>query len=84
MYFPFYFLDINECEAAQCDAASTECKNTPGAFSCMCKAGFRPNLNCRPRGDLGLSDGGIPDGAISVSSTAANYEKNVSGIIFLV
>ncbi|XP_063614589.1 sushi, von Willebrand factor type A, EGF and pentraxin domain-containing protein 1-like isoform X2 [Penaeus indicus] len=68
--------DINECEAAQCDAASTECKNTPGAFSCMCKAGFRPNLNCRPRGDLGLSDGGIPDDAISVSSTAANYEKN--------
>nr|XP_027224933.1 uncharacterized protein LOC113817130 isoform X1 [Penaeus vannamei] len=68
--------DINECEAAQCDAASTECKNTPGAFSCMCKAGFRPNLNCRPRGDLGLSDGGIPDDAISVSTTAAGYEKN--------
>ncbi|XP_042883171.1 sushi, von Willebrand factor type A, EGF and pentraxin domain-containing protein 1-like isoform X2 [Penaeus japonicus] len=68
--------DINECEAAQCDAASTECKNTPGAFSCMCKAGFRPNLNCRPRGDLGLSDGGIPDDAISASSTASNYEKN--------
>ncbi|XP_069982832.1 uncharacterized protein uif isoform X1 [Penaeus vannamei] len=68
--------DINECEAAQCDAASTECKNTPGAFSCMCKPGFRPNLNCRPRGDLGLSDGGIPDDAISVSTTAAGYEKN--------
>lgn len=47
----------------------------------MCKAGFRPNLNCRPRGDLGLSDGGIPDDAISVSTTAAGYEKNVSDII---
>ncbi|XP_045614794.2 uncharacterized protein uif isoform X1 [Procambarus clarkii] len=68
--------DINECDAAQCDAASTECKNTPGAFSCMCKPGFRPNLDCRPRGDLGVSDGGIPDDAMFVSSTAAGYEKN--------
>ncbi|XP_064091137.1 sushi, von Willebrand factor type A, EGF and pentraxin domain-containing protein 1-like isoform X2 [Macrobrachium nipponense] len=68
--------DINECEAAQCDGASTECKNTPGAFSCMCKPGFSPNLDCRPRGDLGVSDGGIPDDAITVSSTAAGYEKN--------
>ncbi|XP_045124302.1 sushi, von Willebrand factor type A, EGF and pentraxin domain-containing protein 1-like isoform X1 [Portunus trituberculatus] len=68
--------DINECEAAQCDAASTECHNSPGAFSCKCKDGFRPNLDCRPRGDLGVSDGGIPDDAIFVSSTAAGYEKN--------
>lgn len=73
----FITLDINECDAAQCDAASTECKNTPGAFSCMCKPGFRPNLDCRPRGDLGVSDGGIPDDAMFVSSTAAGYEKNV-------
>ncbi|KAK3869849.1 hypothetical protein Pcinc_024872 [Petrolisthes cinctipes] len=68
--------DINECEAAQCDAASTECHNTPGAFTCKCRSGFRPNLDCRPRGDLGVSDGGIPDDAIFVSTTAAGYEKN--------
>ncbi|KAK7079934.1 Calcium ion binding, partial [Halocaridina rubra] len=68
--------DINECDIAQCDAASTDCKNTLGAFSCMCKPGFMPNLDCRPRGDLGVSDGGIPDDAITVSSTASGYEKN--------
>ncbi|XP_071520140.1 uncharacterized protein uif isoform X2 [Panulirus ornatus] len=68
--------DINECDATQCDAATTQCKNTPGAFSCMCKPGFRPNLDCRPLGDLGLSDGGIPDDAVFVSSTAAGYDKN--------
>lgn len=50
---------------------------------CMCKDGFRPNLDCRPRGDLGLSDGGIPDDAISVSSTSTGYEKNVSDVYWI-
>lgn len=74
----FFVVDINECDATQCDAATTQCENSPGAFSCNCKPGFRPNLDCRPLGDLGLSDGGIPDDAVFVSSTAAGYDKNVS------
>lgn len=71
---------MDECTTAQCDAASTDCMNSPGAFSCKCKNGFVPNLNCRPVGDLGVSDGGIPDDAITVSGTAPGYEKNVSRI----
>lgn len=70
--------DIDECGTTQCDAASTECENTPGAFFCKCKKGYEPNLNCRPMGDLGISDGGIPDDAIEVSSTAEGFQKNVS------
>ncbi|XP_018027289.2 sushi, von Willebrand factor type A, EGF and pentraxin domain-containing protein 1, partial [Hyalella azteca] len=68
--------DMDECTTAQCDAASTECMNSPGAFSCKCKKGFLPNLNCRPVGDLGVSDGGIPDDAITVSGTMPGFEKN--------
>ncbi|CAL4150116.1 unnamed protein product [Meganyctiphanes norvegica] len=68
--------DNNECNAGQCDAASTECENIPGAFSCKCKEGFKPNLDCRPIGDLGVSDGGIPDAHITVSSTYEGYDKN--------
>ncbi|KAB7498637.1 Fibropellin-1 [Armadillidium nasatum] len=67
--------DIDECGTSQCDAASTVCSNTPGAFFCKCKKGYEPNLDCRPMGDLGVSDGGIPDDAIVVSSTAKGYDK---------
>lgn len=70
--------DINECISSQCDVASTECVNTPGAFSCKCRKGFTPTLECRPVGDLGLINGGIPDESISVSSTEPGYDKEVS------
>ena len=69
--------DMDECGTTQCDEASTECTNMPGAFFCKCKAGYTPNLDCRPMGDLGVSDGGIPDEAITVSSTARGYKKEV-------
>ena len=72
------FLDVNECDTAQCDTASTECQNTAGAFFCKCKSGFKANRDCRPVGDLGVSDGGIPNDAIMVSSVATGYDKNVS------
>src|SRR5690606_20871550 len=50
--------DINECAQATsngvCDLASTTCENAAGGFHCKCKAGFEPNLDCRPAVDLGL------------------------------
>ena len=61
---------------------STECENTPGAFFCKCKAGYEPNLDCRPMGDLGVSDGGIPDDAIMTSSSAEGFEKTVGEYLF--
>ncbi|XP_045468348.1 sushi, von Willebrand factor type A, EGF and pentraxin domain-containing protein 1 isoform X2 [Harmonia axyridis] len=67
--------DINECIASQCDAASTECINNPGSFHCKCKKGFVSRTDCRPL-ELGLINGGIPDEAISVSSTEPGYNKN--------
>lgn len=71
------FLDINECSASQCDIASTECVNTPGSFHCKCRKGFAPTLDCRPVGDLGLLNGGIPDESITVSGSEVGYEKSV-------
>ena len=53
--------DKNECDAFQCDFKSTECENLPGSYHCKCRAGFSPNLECRPILDLGLADGGIPN-----------------------
>lgn len=73
--------DINECIASQCDASSTECINNPGSFYCKCKKGFVSRTDCRPL-ELGLINGGIPDEAISVSSTEPGYNKNVSKIEF--
>ncbi|CAG0905248.1 unnamed protein product [Darwinula stevensoni] len=67
--------DINECSQAQCDSASTVCTNLPGAFFCKCKEGFKPNLDCRPVGDLGLRSGAVPDGAILVSGQERGYPK---------
>ncbi|KAK9718535.1 CUB domain [Popillia japonica] len=69
--------DINECVSSQCDLASTECVNTAGSFSCKCKKGFAPTLECRPVGDLGLINGGIPDDSITVSSTEDGYNKGM-------
>lgn len=69
---------MNECINSQCDAASTECLNTPGSFSCKCKKGFTPTAECRPVGDLGLINGGIPDESITVSSMEHGYSKGVS------
>ncbi|KAF7987305.1 hypothetical protein HCN44_003067 [Aphidius gifuensis] len=68
--------DINECASSQCDLASTECINSPGAFSCKCKSGFSPTMECRPIGDLGLINGGISDDSITVSSSENGYTKN--------
>lgn len=70
--------DINECLSSQCDGASTECKNTQGGFSCPCKSGFTPNLECRPVGDLGLINGAIPDESITTSTPELGYSKGVS------
>lgn len=70
--------DINECISSQCDVASTECVNTPGSFSCKCKQGFASTLDCRPVGDLGLINGGIPDDSITVSSSEPGYVNSVS------
>ncbi|XP_077268738.1 sushi, von Willebrand factor type A, EGF and pentraxin domain-containing protein uif isoform X1 [Temnothorax americanus] len=67
--------DINECTSSQCDLASTECINNPGAFTCKCKSGFAPTMECRPIGDLGLINGGIPDESITVSSSENGYTK---------
>lgn len=67
--------DVNECATSQCDAASTECINTNGGFYCRCRAGFNPNLECRPIGDLGLISGGIPDESITVSSSEPGFVK---------
>lgn len=75
--------DINECAASQCDVASTECANTPGSFHCKCRKGFAPTLECRPVGDLGLMNGGIPDESITVSSSEVGYEKSVLTYGFL-
>lgn len=69
--------DVNECATSQCDAASTECINTNGGFYCRCRAGFNPNLECRPIGDLGLISGGIPDESITVSSSEPGFVKEV-------
>jgi hypothetical protein len=57
--------------------------NTAGAFHCRCRKGFAPNLECRPVGDLGLTTGGIPDDAISVSDEEADYDKTVIYCFFL-
>lgn len=57
--------------------ASTECVNSPGSFSCKCRKGFAPTLECRPVGDLGLINGGIPDESITVSGNEDGYEKSV-------
>lgn len=72
-----FTLDVNECAASQCDVASTECVNTPGSFHCKCRKGFAPTLECRPVGDLGMINGGIPDESITVSSSEVGYEKSV-------
>ena len=74
----YFVTDINECASSQCDLASTECINTAGAFTCKCKSGFAPTMECRPVGDLGLINGGIPDESITVSSSENGYTKNVS------
>lgn len=71
-------LDIDECAPANsaCDLASTQCTNTDGGFYCKCKAGFEPNLNCRPVSDIGISTGAVPDSSIKVSSTESGYRKS--------
>lgn len=83
MIYLFLFLDINECISSQCDIASTECVNTPGSFSCKCRKGFSPTLECRPVGDLGLVNGGIPDESITVSGTDDGSSKGVSTYVYL-
>ncbi|XP_043197541.1 uncharacterized protein LOC122368017 [Amphibalanus amphitrite] len=68
--------DINECAAAKCDLASTNCTNTAGSYHCGCRPGFAPNLQCRPVSELGVSSGAISDEDISVSGTEDGYDKN--------
>lgn len=58
--------------------------NTPGSFFCKCKKGFGPSTECRPVGDLGLSNGGVPEESITVSSTEEEYHKSVSFIYFTI
>lgn len=80
LHIYLFISDINECTSSQCDIASTECINTPGSFSCKCRKGFTSTLECRPVGDLGLINGGIPDESITVSDTDIGYNKNVCSI----
>lgn len=70
--------DINECGSTQCDLSSTECLNTAGSFHCQCRSGFAPTTECRPVADLGLTNGGVPDDSITVSSTEDGFQKSVS------
>lgn len=76
-----FYSDVNECSASQCDLASTECINTPGGFHCKCRKGFAPNYECRPVGDLGLTNGGIPDDSITVSNSETGHSKEASCIL---
>jgi len=69
--------DIDECGNSQCDLASTECVNMPGSFYCKCRSGFAPSLECRNIGDLGLGSLGIPDHAITVSSSQEDHPKEL-------
>lgn len=41
-------------------------------------------MECRPIGDLGLINGGIPDESITVSSSEKGYTKTVSYISRLI
>lgn len=52
--------------------------NAAGSFHCKCKTGYTSSMECRPVVDLGLSNGGISDDSVTVSSTAAGFEKGVS------
>eukprot|EP00096_Caligus_rogercresseyi_P005025 TRINITY_DN1980_c0_g2_i1.p1 TRINITY_DN1980_c0_g2~~TRINITY_DN1980_c0_g2_i1.p1 ORF type:complete len:2992 (-),score=731.35 TRINITY_DN1980_c0_g2_i1:531-9380(-) len=67
--------DKNECDNFQCDSSSTICENSPGSYECKCKEGFEPNLECRSILDLGVSDGGIPNESITVSSAEEGFPK---------
>ena len=78
---PKFLSDINECASSQCDSATTECINTSGAFSCKCKPGFAPTMECRAVGDLGLINGGIPDESIIVSNSRFGYTPSVSYLL---
>lgn len=40
-------------------------------------------MECRPIGDLGLINGGIPDESITVSSSENGYTKSVSYVSLL-
>ena len=45
---PTVCVDTDECAAAPCDPHA-ECKNTPGAFTCTCNAGYDGNgKTCKP------------------------------------
>lgn len=57
--------------------------NEPGSFYCKCRKGFEPTLECRPVGDLGLVNGGVPDESITVSSSEPGYDKSVSNVIIV-
>ncbi|KAI8115214.1 CUB and sushi domain-containing protein 1 [Lucilia cuprina] len=69
--------DINECTSTQCDLATTECANTAGSFHCKCRPGFAPTTECRPVGDLGLSNGGVPDESIMTSASEEGFTKGM-------
>lgn len=69
--------DINECTSTQCDLSTTECVNTAGSFHCQCRAGFTATSECRPVGDLGLSNGGIPDESITTSASEEGFSKGM-------
>lgn len=66
-------VDINECSTTQCDLTTTECTNTNGSFFCDCKPGFSRTTECHRIGDLGLSNGGLPDNSITTSSSEEEY-----------
>ena len=76
--------DKNECDAFQCDFKSTECENLPGSYHCKCRAGFSPNLECRPILDLGLADGGIPNDGMCffITKIKKSWDKVETWMIF--
>ncbi|KAJ8978623.1 hypothetical protein NQ317_011255 [Molorchus minor] len=46
-------------------------------FTANVAKGFTPTQECRPVGDLGLINGGIPDVFITVSSSEVGYDKSM-------
>ncbi|XP_065179894.1 fibrillin-3-like [Sycon ciliatum] len=77
--------DINECEDPAvmdtCSHGTVECVNTPGSYSCQCKAGFQPDdggsssdLQCTDQNECEITVFCHPHG--NCTNTVGSYECN--------